>query len=269
MQSGHQELVFAVNRIRAHFVHRDGTSKVIVGTGFWVHLPVAHVFVTNRHNLDPLLKLGSECGFRLESVEIEHRRHKADRYGKETRFLPVLNLSEVLLLSDEADVAIIKAPEVFEDFREKWEHGSYFKPLQMIEASDIADGAYLENEVSVADGAFFIGFAGQSGKPWWDTDWNLPIARFCSLASLPRLKFANEAIKMQDAMLVAGLSFAGSSGSPVFAVPKEVGAGGPKVIGIMSGHWWEVSDEPLMFAHSGLSYLTRATAIWDLLNKVY
>jgi hypothetical protein len=76
-------------------------------------------------------------------------------------------------------------------------------------------------------------------------------------------------------MLVSGLSFSGSSGSPVFNHPKGSSPGGnvvdrsyvpSKIIGIMSGHFWENPDDPPeMFRHSGLSYLTQSTAILALI----
>lgn len=82
--------------------------------------------------------------------------------------------------------------------------------------------------------------------------------------------------------IVSGLSFQGSSGSPVFlhlSGIKIQSSNGisvtgatdtlrvQKIIGIMSGHWREQSDTPSMFKHSGLSYYTRSTAILDLLKQ--
>ena len=75
-------------------------------------------------------------------------------------------------------------------------------------------------------------------------------------------------------MLVSGLSFSGSSGSAVISHEKGirlgVGLSGsnyvePKLVGIMSGHWWN-DEKQDAFQHSGLSYLTSSIAIIDLFN---
>jgi len=42
----------------------------------------------------------------------------------------------------------------------------------------------------------------------------------------------------------------------------------PTILGIMSGHWWDVAKEPEMFRHSGLSYFTRSTSILELVGPI-
>jgi hypothetical protein len=96
-----------------------------------------------------------------------------------------------------------------------------------------------------------------------------------TLASIPAVEFRNDAVKTTEVMLVSGLSFSGSSGSPVLNQRKGIPPGGDindpsyvpsKIIGIMSGHFWENPDDaPEMFRHSGLSYLTKSTAILALI----
>ena len=71
-------------------------------------------------------------------------------------------------------------------------------------------------------------------------------------------------------MLFRSLSFSGSSGSPVISHEKGIpGISGyvePKILGIMSGHWWDEEPESGMFFHSGLSYFTRVTSIRELVE---
>jgi hypothetical protein len=157
---------------------------------------------------------------------------------------------------------------------------------------DIANEEFFKNNLNVMDNASFIGFPGKGGHPWYDTFWNLAIARTVNIASHPAVPFTNKEIKTSDVMLVSGLSFSGSSGSPVLshsklsgaAVPYLTGAQEPsqlqysfipiirwinnnitypKLIGIMSGHWEEDASSLLggngksgsdVFHHSGLSY---------------
>jgi hypothetical protein len=145
------------------------------------------------------------------------------------------------------------------------------------------------HHVTLLDSVFFVGYPRSSKDevPWWDTAWNLPIARDATIASVPELPFTNPKIRMADVLLVSGLSLQGSSGSPVFTRQEqdvvvtnefEHHGGGaerpertrvrdvePILIGIMSGHLPDPEAGPLK--HSGLSYLTRSTTILDLIEK--
>ena len=125
------------------------------------------------------------------------------------------------------------------------------------------------------------------GVDWWDETWTLPIVRDATIATLPRIAFTNKAIRGDDVLLVSGLSFSGSSGSPVFTHRREsltnhfspstmerplpqLDVTYPKLIGIMSGHFRTKSvsgpEIPAMLRHGGLSYLTRSTAILELIR---
>lgn len=70
-----QRVIFAVTRIRAHFVDPIGNAfPPVVGTGFFLETLDAHnILVTNRHNLDPRSKLGNDTAYRLGRVEVELR----------------------------------------------------------------------------------------------------------------------------------------------------------------------------------------------------
>ena len=123
----------------------------------------------------------------------------------------------------------------------------------------------------------FIGYPGSNGLGWWDQRWNTPIARMATIASNPAVPFTHDSISTADVTLVSGLSFSGSSGSPVLLHQKGLRTSGLVVdpaftpamlLGIMSGHWWDVTEKPAMFKHSGLSYFTRATSISLLLDTM-
>jgi hypothetical protein len=232
-------------------------------------------FVTNMHNLDPRLKLGDETSYKMRRVEIELRRATGDHFHAETRFFTVANHREALLSHRTADVAALVNPEFVEStigFR--W--ATFDKSL-------IASGDFLANSVVPMDVASFIGFPARKERPWYDELWHTPIARTVNIASWPKVPFKNAGIKTTDVTLVSGLSFGGSSGSPILLHEKGIEfknvndatiniTGGnhvpPMIIGIMSGHWWGEEDLPTsMFYHSGLSYFTRSTAIHELLRS--
>ena len=140
--------------------------------------------------------------------------------------------------------------------------------------NEIADADYLQKLVQPMYIASFIGYPGLKGKQWWDQQWQIGVARVINIASNPGIPFTNESIKTSNVALASGLSFSRSSGSPVilhqkgFKVAPPMQATGffePKLIGIMSGHWWGQEDADDIFFHSGLSYFTRSTSILDLL----
>lgn len=67
-------MFFAVCQTKVCFRDDIGSQINIVGTGFWVELNEVHHFVTNKHNVDPTLKLGTDTRHKLCQVEIQLRR---------------------------------------------------------------------------------------------------------------------------------------------------------------------------------------------------
>lgn len=262
-------MLFNSHRIKCLFVDAIGNSKNITGTGFFIEARDGlFVFVTNKHNVDATLKLGNATGFELSSIEIELRKRGAGINGwlAETRFFEVgLNIVK----HAEADVALI-----IPNFGDAIGLGFNFKGLKK---TDLADQHFFLNSIKPFDKASFIGYAGKGESQWWDTEWNLAIARNIEISSLPELPITNPAIKTSDVILVSGLSFSGSSGGLVISHAKGIGGTRglgnqphvpPRIIGIMSGHWWEEGNVPEMFLHSGLSYVTRSVSILELINNL-
>jgi hypothetical protein len=265
MSGIHSSIFTAVCRLRITFHDGIGNQKTILGTGFWCKLDQGNALVTNKHNLDPRLKLGDDTVFLLSRVEVQLRRMVGAQLFPETAFFEVQNVNDVVRLHAAADVAALLNPTFdAEGFGFNW-----------FSLPDIADQNYLANSASAMDIASFIGFPGLNGNQWWDEQWQTPIARVSNIASWPASPFINAGIKTGNVCLVSGLSFSGSSGSPIVLHEKGIRVGGgltggnyiaPKVIGIMSGHWWGTESPGDMFFHSGLSYFTRSTSILELLG---
>jgi len=256
----------AVSRILVDFRDDIGNLKVISGTGFWVRNEKDNYFVTNRHNLDPTLKLGAETKFRVEKVQLQLRvQNTPGNWRPETSFVAVENFERCLQLHLSADVAVLSNPSLPSD-----------NPLlghSTFNLGELATQQFLMDSINPMDVASFVGFPGKDGKKWSDKKWNLPISRTVHIASWPRIAFTNDSIPTSDVLLVSGLSFSGSSGSPVISHQKGIAAAlpgvsyvEPKILGIMSGHWWDEEPKEEMFHHSGLSYFTRVTSIHELLN---
>lgn len=180
-----------------------------------------------------------------------------------------INIRESIYVYSKADCALIVSPQ-FKNLK------SNYQIIPVIRQNDLADQRFLVEKAQIMDLASFVGFAGTKDAKYWDQKWNMPIARLCTIASWPGIQFTHPGIKTANTALVSGLSFSGSSGSPLILHAKgiEIGAESnntsyvqPKVIGIMSGHWLEPSSIPKLFEHSGLSYYTRSTSILGLINK--
>lgn len=204
---------------------------------------------------------------RLSEVEIEYRfQEYPGNWRPEREFVRVEDIESSLVMHDGADVAVFRNPSLIPS-DPRYSNNAF--PIL-----DIATQEFLQNSVNPMDIASFVGFPGKDGKHWTDRKWGLPISRTGHISSWPKLAFENDSIPTTDTMLISGLSFSGSSGSPVIlhekgikAAPPLVGTHvSPKIIGIMSGHWWNEEPSQDMFVHSGLSYLTRATAIRELLD---
>jgi hypothetical protein len=284
IDGGKQDYVFGVNRIRSEFVDDLGNVKSGTGSGFWIRSNSGRLcFVTNRHNIDPSLKYPG-AGLALTKLSLELRRFdEPGRFAAETQFFDLSEQLSKCVQGADFDCAIIDP--------EGNDIPPNFKPFPAFNESDLADQQFFEQGLRISDPLSFIGFAGRKGpqygdKPanWWDEVWNTPIARIAFVASLPLMPFSNVGIPTNDVMVVSGLSFSGSSGSPAIAHEKlfsETDSSGrhilkkipSRLVGIMSGHWWDHTSTPPEFlapsvSHSGISYLTRSTSILALLKSL-
>ena len=266
-----ENLIWSVHRFRTTFIDPIGNARVGTGTGFWVSdMNGGRHFVTNKHNVDARLKFGSETQLKLHTAEIELRRIESGVPLPDKNFFNVSNL-ECLVISKTSDCAVLIDPNLHEHDPTK------FIITDITKFKDLATSQEFESyNIKVMESAVFIGYPGAQGKYWSDESFGLPIARQCSIASWPGISFTHQDIPTTDTMLVSGLSFSGSSGSPVFALSRGIRPGGDisdptwrpaRLIGVMSGHFLESEGIPAMFAHTGLSYLTRSTSVIKLFEE--
>lgn len=262
------EILRTAVRIRTTFVDGVGNTRQPLGTGFFVQTNPEQTFclVTNLHLVDPRLKLGENTGYRLVKAEVQ-LRSKADHLQQTTVGYHELSKANDFFHMDSRDVAVFVDPVFGCSLDGFW--------IDSIGEDDLADHQFFIDYIRPLDQASFIGFPGRASSQWWDTKLDLAIARTVNIASLPDGHFTNESIPTGNVVLVSGLSFSGSSGSIVVSHEKTLAKHDmpdvnvrPKVIGIMSGHWWENDQAPEMFRHSGLSYFTRSSSIVSILNQV-
>jgi hypothetical protein len=238
-------------------LYPDGVT--FLASGFWVQLREGHhAFCTNKHNVVPSLK---RARLHLASLEIEVRG--AD--DRTTSFHTVRNAEAALWVHPTADCAAMINPDL-----DGLPEGAKRMPLPEQWVAGHDHFARLQ----LADEAFFLGFPSVGGHMWFDESAALPIARNAVLASIPSQPFVNAAILTSDVLMLAGLSFAGSSGSIVINRRQGVPPGGDihdpshvpsQIVGVMSGHFSEPSPEqPMPIRHGGLSYMTRSTAMLEV-----
>jgi hypothetical protein len=256
-----KEVVFTVSRIRTTFVNDIGNPpRMGSGTGVFLRGRSGKLaFVTNRHNVDPSMKLGA--GWALQDVDLLVRLHEAGAPVQETKWARLAMNRTRVLVADAGDVAALA------DLESVGPLGNFgYKALNVKLATDES----FARDTQIMDPISFIGYPGLAGQPWWDEKWETPIARTATIASDPAIPFTNSSVYASDVTLVAGLSFSGSSGSPVFthAKPGVVGAEPPMLVGIMSGHLLDDPSSSHPMRHSGLSYYTRATSIAKVLDLV-
>jgi hypothetical protein len=287
---GHHNLssmiAWSVDQIRTTFVDNIGNKpKVGTGTGFWVNAndgPM--VFVTNRHNVDPSIIFPKEKSLRLTKVELSLRVGP----GNVLLYAPgewfqCENVEDSLYMSREWDVAIFVAPRLLDCDPER------YRPRPVIKETDLADREWFQRTQTMMDDCYFIGYPGtpaalsKSGRDvfHYDTRSKFPIARHAIIASPPDIPFSHDSIPTTGTVLVSGMSFHGSSGSPVvtpqMGVPhgimdfqvgnqKEESFRPARVIGIMTGKF-STNEIGADFTHAGLSYFTLSSCIAWVIQK--
>lgn len=216
------KIVYGISRIHCTFINElnNNNKPVIKGTGFWVLIEsrTTPIFVTNRHNIDATIWESNSRNFKLESIKLELRKRGTnDELLDQTEFFELIDFANGLRIHPSADCALITDA--------KGKIPTEYKNISYMDVSMLADSRYLTTSAQIMDLVSFIGFPEKTTK-WWDTQANLPIARLGALASDPGRPFTNKAIRTTDVGLVSGLSFSGSSGSPLFLHQKGIRVGG-------------------------------------------
>ncbi len=117
-----------------------------------------------------------------------------------------------------------------------------------------------------------------SFQPWRDTRSDRAILRTGIISSDPKIDFTSDQINMKSIMLLEAFSFAGSSGSPVFANARGIETdeslvGGDfragKIVGVMSGHIRNEKDTEIGHkTHTGLSYCHKSDLLLRMLRGI-
>ncbi|MGE3341763.1 MAG: hypothetical protein AB7J46_07815 [Candidatus Altimarinota bacterium] len=227
--------------------------------------------VTNRHNVD-YYSFGSDnpLNLRLTKIVVYLRWRVGDQ--------PVVCRVEI-----EPDALIWIDPNPYNDIALiEFKYRLLDKPTGPLRMR----GNFWENRVSsdqlinslvLGHRLYFIGFPGNL----WDHRNYLPILREGVVSSDPPFDYSAKDQNDARRVLISGMSFSGSSGSPVFC--EGIG-GSVAFIGVMSGHYavqnskgtltWHLESDELdsgdainRSSHAGLSYFIKSSVIQDIRNN--
>ena len=247
--------LLATNKIEVEF-RNDHDHKSSHGSGFWVRNGNDLVFATNRHVIDIEYNDSKyqRHDYVLSSVEI--LTFGADGQPGRQRVVEAVVFTHE---NPQIDIALLQVSAVINPDNVRVEPAN---------VDVIADTRFLEVELEWGAQVSFSSF-----QPWRDTQTERPIVRVGVLASDPAYPFISTKIGRAHVHLLEAFSFAGSSGSPVFANAKGIelgqgltGGGGfrpARIIGMMTGHL--PNEESATGAphrtHTGLSFCHRSDVL--------
>lgn len=237
----------------------------VAGSGFWLGTDHVSQFATNRHLIDYEYKTGLSG----RAYEVSRMKVWSWKHAGPPQAIDIEQCSMLVPKSRQLDIAVIQVQR----YAPISGHG---RMGASVGESYLADKAFELNHLEWGDQVTFASF-----QAWHDRRLRKPIVRTGILASDPASEFTSDKIDREQIHLLEAMSFAGSSGCPVFANARGVRvddvtlSGGnfrpAKVVGIMAGHFSasessQAASASSALLHSGLSYCHKASVISDLIN---
>ena len=255
----------AVHALEVTFESSIGNPpRTVAGSGFWLGTDHVSRFATNRHLVDYEYKTG-ESG---RAYEISRMQIWSWKHAGPPQAIEIEQCSILVPESDRFDVAVIQVQRIAPSAG-RGQMGT------SVGEAYLADQAFESEHLEWGAQVTFASF-----QAWHDRRLRKPIVRTGILASDPAGEFTFDQLDRERIHLLEAMSFAGSSGCPVFAnargVPVDSTLSGgnfrpAKVIGIMAGHFPASESRQAASAfpalpHSGLSYCHKASLIGDLIR---
>lgn len=255
-----KRVLYAAYRIQVTHLSAAGGEIVISGTAFYIKRENQMFLVTNRHNLDAVMKNGKYAGYRPRYLTLSgyfNDEHLTAEVAEQ-------EISIAFCDNTEEDVAAINVTNTgFMVDKQKEMTATYF------DFSSLADDDNLST-LDICDLVVLPGY-----PAYFDRNGDRPIARMGTIASDPSSDYRDADMLPARRIAYEAFSSAGSSGSPVFALAKGWKAGiglsggyfrDSRLIGINAGHL-PARDETR--GHSGISYCFKSTCIVEVINRLF
>jgi Trypsin-like peptidase domain len=249
------QFLYSSYRVETTHVDPHGTTKKGVATGFVVEgKPGVGLLVTNRHVVDLDFRQATPKykNFNLQDFHLTGRRSDDSSYT--LRLHPDARVFRHT--DEENDVVLVEPRCIWEGVPEdQWSLHWHFGREQL------ADSAVFNESMQPFDLVCYTGFPDQHDKLG-----NRPVLRSGHIASDPQFDYSWDKTHHGSCVAYEGFSFAGSSGSPVFAPPRGA-AGIPNsrhgfLVGVNAGH---VLNHPS--GHSGISYFYKSSIILEIMAQ--
>ena len=255
----------AVHALEVTFESSIGNpARTVAGSGFWLGTDHVSQFATNRHLIDYEYKTGESGG----AYEVSRMQVWSWKHACPPQAIEIEQCSILVPESRRFDVAVIQVLRIAPSAGRGQMGAS-------VGESYLADQAFESEHLEWGAQVTFASF-----QAWHDRRLRKPIVRNGILANDPTGEFTSDQLDRERIHLLEAMSFAGSSGCPVFAnargVPVDSTLSGgdfrpAKVIGIMAGHFrasesGQTASVSSPFPHSGLSYCHKAAVINDLIR---
>lgn len=264
-----KDFLYSAYQLRSTHLRGDGDVKVFSGTCFHIKDGEEIFLVTNRHNLEANYKDEKYAGYKINNLEI------SGYFGSE-QYLDCLIEKQTLKYAtsenyDEDVIALdmTKVSVVYRRRKTTTPLPTDISPINL-DISLIA----TNDELCKIDPCDVIAFPGY--PEFFDRNGNRPIMRVGTIASDPNSDYQAEHMQPGRRIAYEAHSTQGSSGSPVFAVPKGIrlGAGleggnyrDVMLVGINSGHLIG-REEKIGQIHSGLSFCFKSSCILDAIKRL-
>ena len=253
----------ATNRVAVEF-HNGAQTKTGSGSGFWVADQEGNcVFITNRHVVDLAYRDKKYLpeGYRLSRLTVTSHSAVPRNQGVVVDLESDIDIRVHASRSVDIAILIPDAPD------------RKAPPISIPACPLLAEQTFFETLPWGAQ----VSFA--SFQAWADRTTQKPILRTGIVSSDPLDDYSSNIVDRKSALLLEAFSFAGSSGSPLFAnafgfpVDDRLFTGGPgfreaRVIGIVCGHIPNREDATVASSmHVGLSSCHKSTILLQMFSQ--
>ena len=262
------DFLYLALKIDVEFINSKSDTAKMEGTAFIVKNKKGELcLITNRHVVDLSYKKTEAkwADFKCNEIVIHCKEMDEKGLPSNDHLLLVGNPEDFKFpINYQNDVACLK------NFMVKSFDGSEPKINYNLDFKDIATKNELISQISICDQIAFPGF-----PTWHDHRNKLAIFRTGTIASDPRFNYSYNGEDNGEVLAYEGFSFAGSSGSPVFAIQKGIKissdslniSGGDfrrvMLIGVNAGH---LPEKGVIDTHSGISFFYKSSVILELID---